>query len=236
MHVVAITRLTGSTETEARALAQDLGTIAYEERLKLGGGVPAVVLATPDADRAHVLLAKLRARRHDAVCCDTSDVVASSAMVALRRFQLGDDALVAGDRRLPWRDIAVFVRATHRISTEKTAQVTHKQLAIGRAIATGGLVMRKNTTSDVVTRTTDHEPVLYVFRRDRGTPWLLREQGTQFAGLGADATPIASRNFQLAVDRLRALAPEARFDDRLVARKGAPDDLDLLAHLIAVAP
>jgi hypothetical protein len=81
VHAVAITRLNGALETEAKALATDLGAIPYETRLKLAGGIPAIVLHTPDPARAAAIVAKLRARGHDAFAVDTAEVVAATDMV-----------------------------------------------------------------------------------------------------------------------------------------------------------
>ena len=230
-HLVAITALASPIEVEAKALAADLGTIAYEERLKLTAGLPAIVLATTDGDAAQALLAKLRARKHRALLCRASSVVPASAMVSLRRFQMDADALVAADDRLPWRDVSALIHARHHKQTETTETVTDKKFNLGRAVMTGGLVMRKTEKREVTTRTADTEHVLYVFRADGGTPWLLRELGTHFGALGAALEPTATRNFQIAVEQFRARAPQAKFDASLVHRPIT--DVDLYAHLIA---
>ena len=230
---VAILAIATSVEQEAAALAADLGTIAYEERVKLAAGVPAIVLSTPELGRAEALAGTLRARRHAVHVCRASDVVASSAMTSMRRFGFDAEAIVAGDARLPWHDVSVLVRATQRRLVETTETVKEKKLSLGRALVTGGLVMRKSTERAVVTRSEDFEPVLYLFRHG-GAPWLLREHGTHYGALGAMLAPVSSRNFAIAVEQIRARAPHARFDDRLLARKSATD-IDLLAHLIAIA-
>src|SRR3954451_25225367 len=104
MHVVALAEIATSIEAEAAALAADLGTTAYEERLKLAAGLPAIVLTSADPAGALEPLATLPARRHGAVACDAAEVVPSHAMVPLRRFTFEPDALVPADvpgARLP---------------------------------------------------------------------------------------------------------------------------------------
>ena len=54
MYVVAILELATSVEAEAAALAADLGSTAYEQRLHLVAGLPAVVLTTADPARGTV--------------------------------------------------------------------------------------------------------------------------------------------------------------------------------------
>src|SRR2546425_6978104 len=99
MYVVAIAELAPATslEAEAAALAADLGTTAYQERLNLVAGPPAVVLATADAERARSLADRLHARGHGALVVDGAQVVAAGAMVELRSFRIEEEALHAGD-------------------------------------------------------------------------------------------------------------------------------------------
>lgn len=237
MHIVALTALATPVEAAAAAVAAALGTTAYEERLKLVAGLPTVVATTPDGARAASLAEALRAHGHRALVCASADVVAADDMVSLRRFALDDDALVAGDRgeRLPWSDIAVLVRAFDRRRSETSTTVTEKKLDMVRLVASGGLIRNKTTKREVVTRADDSEPVLYLFRTSGATPWILREQGTHYEALGKKLSPAAGPNFVTAVAELRARAPHARYDERLVTRRGitSSHDLDLLAYLVA---
>jgi hypothetical protein len=237
MHVVAILELPGTIERAASALASALGTIAYDERLKLAAGLPAVVLSTPDAARAAALMAALRAEGQRAFECTSSDVTAASEMVSLKRFAFEADALVATDRgeRLAWSDVAALIRATDRRRVESATVVTEKKFDLARTVITGGLVRSRTTKREVTTRADDAEPVLYLFRAGGATPWILREQGTHYEGLGDRLASTSAPNFLSTVAELRARAPRARYDERLVSRRRAPDaqDLDLLAYLVA---
>ena len=236
LYIVAITRLGTSVEDEARALAASLGTVAYDQRLKLNAGVPVVVLSTPDAANAHACVAGLLARGHGATLCESSEIVASDAMQQVRRFRFDEDALVATEgagARLPWHEITALVRAVHRTRTEASETVTQKRFAPARAVLTGGLVMNKKTTTTVTTRTADSEAVLYLFAAPGATPWLVAERHAHYDALGAAVTPHSTRNFELALAHIRERARGASFDDRLVTRRGPPDEIDLLAHLVA---
>ena len=233
-YLVAMLRLATSVEDAVRALASELGTTAYEERMKLAAGVPAVVLASSDEGRARSLAGQLARAGHGVHVLASSEVVAASAMISMRRFQIADDGLVAGEAHLAWRDVRVLVRAKHRHASETAATRTEKKLSLGRAIATGGLSVRKTVHKDVVSRAEHPEQVLYVFHAG-GVPWLLREHDTHYSGLGVELGPSAAGNFALAVARLRAGAPRAGFDERLVTRMAPPGEIDLLAHLVAAA-
>jgi hypothetical protein len=256
VHVAALAELATSVEAEAAALAADLGTTAYEERLKLVAGLPAIVLTSADPAPAQALVAKLRARGHGALLCDAAGVVPSGAMVPLRRFTFEPDAFVATDvpgARLPYDDLLAIFRASHQARTESRTEATSKQFSAGRALLTGGLLHTKSVTREEKTITDAREQVCYLFRAAGDTPWLLRERGTQYVGLGAELGPSSAQNFVATMARLRKLAPDAIYDERLMNARNAPNRLirtgsgssetigvssasgvDLLAHLLAL--
>jgi hypothetical protein len=261
VHVVALAELCTSLEAEAAALAADLGTTAYEERLKLAAGFPAIVLTAAEAAPARALYAKVRARGHRAVCCDAAAVVSSAAMVPLRRFTFEPDALVSpevpgvpGGERLPYADILGIFRASHQTRTESRTETKSKQFSAGRALLSGGLMVTKTVTKEERHVSQEREQICYLFRTDGDTPWLLRERGTNYGGLGAEVGPSSAQNFITTMTRLRKLAPEAVYDERLMTPRNAPNRLirtgsgssesvgvssasgvDLVAHLMALS-
>lgn len=256
MFVVAITELAGAVDGEAPLLAADVGVSAYDARLLLAPGPPVLVKTTPDKALALEILGKLRSRGHTVVACDTSAVVASGAMVAMKRPRLGATAITLEDRpaeSLPYDEVLALVPAVHRRRSETTTQTRETRLSMGRAIATGGVAFTKSVKIETHSGSEEREAVLYVFRRSGATPWLLRERGTSWAGTGLPLAPSEGENFRLCVARLRELATSARFDDRLVSRKAAErtamtaagasttvktsseSGVDLLAHVLGLA-
>jgi hypothetical protein len=71
MFVVGIARLAGALQDELPALAADLGMTAYDARMLLAPGIPALVLVTPEKSKALGLLGSLRARGHESLAFDT---------------------------------------------------------------------------------------------------------------------------------------------------------------------
>lgn len=241
--------LGGPIEAEAQALAAELGSTVYEERLNLTAGLPAVVRVTPDREEAQRVLAGLRARRAKAVGFAKSAVVASDAMTLLRGFVLEPGAVVADAGTLAATSLLALVLAFHKSRTETRVETKEKKLSLGRALVTGGLAMRKTVTTERKEVSFDDEQVLYVFRRDGEPPWLLRERATGYEGLGAERDVSSAQNFAHTIRKLRALAPGAVFDDRLHKPRGfggrtapltkTPTEtspiVDVLAHAIALA-
>jgi len=254
--VVAIAELTSSVDDEAGQLAADLGATVYDARLLLAAGTPSVVRTTADKAQALDLLGRLRARGHGAVACDTDAVVASTAMISMRRFRLETDAVTLDEQsgeRLRYDDILAMVAAVHRRRTDVETRAKETRFSVARAAITGGMSMRKTVTTQSRSASEERDAVLYVFRKDAATPWILRESGTVWAGHGRPLAPSAGDNFRMTVAALRERAPNAAYDDRLVSRKAIAERtavagggakttvksssegaVDLLAHLLAL--
>lgn len=255
MYIVAITERNATIEAEAAALAADLGVTPYEARLVLAPGTPTVVRTTADKALALDLLARLRARGHGAVAIDGAAVVASHAMISMRRFRLGPSSIGLDDRpdELPYDDVSALIAAVHRQHTTSESESRDKKLSVTRAVMSGGLVMTKTVKRETRTETTERAPVVYLFRHSGGTPWILRERGTLWTGHGLPVSPLASDNFRTTVRALRERSPGAVYDDRLVTLKSAPQrfavtgttgsttttssseaGVDLFAHVLAL--
>ena len=118
---------------------------------------------------------------------------------------------------------------------------------MGRALLTGGVVMRKTKSVTTEHSSETHERVLFVID-EPGEPFRLTETALSHDGLGSKMKPTAAENFVTLVEELRTRSPLAFFDERLVHESrfrnaGAlgPDsasDLsstDLYVHLLVAA-
>jgi len=255
VYVVAVAEFRRPVEDDLAALAADMGATAYDARLRVAAGTPAIVRTTPDKALALDLLARLRGRGHGAVACDASAVVAAADMVAMRRPRLEGDAVTLDDRpgeRLPYDDVLALLPAVHRRRVDAATLTRETQLSMGRALMTGGMAFTKTVTTTTRNATEERDGVLYVFRRSAAPPWILREHRTAWGALGLPLAPSESENYRVAVGALRERAPGASFDDRLMTRKAAERSalsggggnttvktsseagVDLLAHLLAL--
>ena len=229
MFAVAIFSLGTPVDDEARALADDLGTTAYEERLRLASGLPLIVRTFAEADDARALLARLRARGHGAVACDGRAVVEAASRVTIRAFSLGADGLELPGPPVPrsmrYDGMLALVRARHRAEVRTLTTVREKRFSPGRALLSGGLVTKKGTTRQETQTDIADEQVLYLFPESGDAPWILRERSAQYAGLGPLLQPSSLQNFLTVVTELRARAPGAAYDERLLSVRGIPSQL-----------
>jgi hypothetical protein len=253
--VILVTLLTGEAMDDARLaqLATDLGLVAYEARMTVAAGYPAVLATMADASRAHDLVATLRAHGGDAVACDANEVVSSDAMVALDKFTLDAHAIRAGRQELVWGDVLCLLRASHRARSSTETKTTETKFSAGKSLLTGGLSNTTTVTKHAKESSESREQVLYVFRRSGQTPWVLREY-SRYEGLGSALARTTIENFATTVRLLRERAPDAVYDERLVSRARVPEralrrgtaaqstvthssasGVDVLAHLVALS-
>jgi len=231
MFVVGIARLAGALQDELTALAADLGMTAYDARMLLAPGIPALVLVTPDKSRALGLLGSLRARGHDALAFDTQAVVSSQTMISPRQLAVRTDRFEVSlpePAQLVFSDILALLRGTHETRVDATVATTKRKFSAGRAALTGGLVMTKKETLSSSSHVYDKQEVLYIYLRSGNRPWLLRESGTRYDGLGDRMAPTERANFLTVVDILRQGAPQAVYDESLIGRK-IPERLTQIA-------
>jgi hypothetical protein len=210
VHAVALCELASAGEAEAAELAPLLGVGTYDVRTWMSGVLPRVVLQTADHGAALEATRRLRARGHGAVMFDLADVVPGTHMVQVHRFVADDAALWANDGEgdfFPWESIGAIAIVARRIEVVRTK----RQRALGRT--TPG---RPAPTTSLLQRSHEHlvDHVAYLFSRDGGVPWLVREQETQYLSLGPRMKLTRYENFRETIALLRARAPGAIYDER----------------------
>lgn len=241
MFIVAIAELKGDIDAALRPLSEALGTTAYELKLSLNAGLPAVVRVTADERQAAAANRAIADQGHFAVVCDKNEVIPSEAMNELRDFVLEPAGLLAqrGSKDcLPYADVHVLLRATHRTTRESSEQIKERQFRPVAAALSGGLVLTKTTKRTVTSMTANNEQVLYVFSRSR-PPLILRERSAIYTGLGARRGPTSFENFNNTTELLRNRCPSAIYDERLRTSRpirGLADGIeatDIYAHILS---
>jgi hypothetical protein len=259
MFLVALLRGTAEDPAAQTRLATATGVTAYEVRLALAGGFPAIVLTTPDEAKANALGAMLRAGGDDAIAIDGREIAAAETMIPFDHFIFEADAVAVRAREpartpLPYADIACLLRAVHRSRATTQTQTSERKFDVGKSLLSGGLANTKVVTKTSTEASESRESVLYVFRRSGERPWLLREAHASYEGLGAARGLTTIANFGTTIRLLRERAPHAAYDERLMQPRRALErsamhgtgarstvtsssasGIDTLAHLVAIA-
>ena len=121
-----------------------------------------------------------------------------------------------------------MLRATHETQIESSTSTTKRKFSAGRAMLSGGLVVTKKETKTASSRAYDKHEVLYIYQGGGKTPWLLRDSGTRYEGLGDRMAATERANFLTVIDILRRGASHAVYDETLVGRK-IPERLSQVA-------
>lgn len=238
MYAVAITRQTSGGASDVAALATLFGADPYDMRLRLSSPVPIIVGHAADADQATEWLRAVRALGYGSIACDLERVPTGNAVLTARSFELQPDAITVHcedgrDTRLAYDEILALVHAMLATESQTLNVTTEKKLSAMRVLATSGL--SRNTTKTTQTRSQDqeHEPALYLVRKDGSDPIVLRQNRMQYEGLGSPLPPTRLGCFQDLLGRLRAAAPEALFDNRLLSQKRKPNAIDQARDRVA---
>ncbi len=239
MHVVALRRVSG----EPAALAGVLGIAPYDARQQLLGPGPRVLATFADGDAASRLATALLAAGFDALHLDlTSEPVE----VVPRSFTLRAGGMQVMSRdglplALRFDRIQVLLRGTRMLSETRTEVTRQRKFSIERAVLTGGLIMTR-TDKKEVTRTVDQREGFLYIRAAGVSAVELRESELLYDGLGDLREPTRMGNFTRLVTIIRDGAPQARWDERLLSRRGQlevlgtvltpEDDLDVATSVL----
>jgi len=232
MHVVAVTRWGSPLQEELPELAARLGMVAYDLRLRLAGGLPAVFAQVEEMTEAAGHVEFLRARGHGAVACDVAVVPGGEDQIVPVDFEPTATALRGTDTRghrfqLPYTEIVAMVHAACVTSAEHSVTTQEKKFALGRAVLSGGIVVRKKVDRVDKTVTQEQEQMIYMFCRSHPAPYVWKELTLRYQGLGDQHQLTTMQNFATLSKRLRTLAPHAFHDERLLTHKRRADILVL---------
>lgn len=224
-------------------------------RQRLAGMLPRILLADTDGERLADACGALVAHGFIAAVIDPARVPGDGQRIVARSLVLpaatpdvpaNHVVAIAGvgnetRHEVPLAAITLLQRGARTVVETETTETTQRKLAPGRALLSGGLVMRKKVTTTSTQTHLDHQPFLLLHRDDGGPDIVLYEKMLDYRFLGAEMQPSSRGNFEQMVTRLRALAG-ATLDMRLT-RPGfantlagfAIDPVDLGLHLIRLA-
>jgi hypothetical protein len=215
--LVALVSAAKDPEEAVKALTEAAGSTAAEARMRLAPEPPALLARLDDAP-ADELVGKLRKAGLAALAIDAR-VPSGADRFQTRKFALEKESLNLEARdgetlELPWGEIALILRGQRAKKSETDKTETTKKLSLGSAVLTGGLKMTKTSSSVVRSAEEQTEQLVLLYLRD-GSVASLAEASLDFTGLGA-LQPSRTANMLELVNRLRAQARDARYDDRLV--------------------
>jgi hypothetical protein len=225
MHVVALQFEKNAGDSLAVRLAAVLGRTLLEARGRVSDpeGGPAVLATFPEAAAAEAYADELRSRGFAMLVLPPEQVETEKERFLTRSFAVGPEALTAqsrqGSAEVAWRDVRLLLRGVVRVEHKRTQTVQRRELSLGRAVITGGLMVTKPVKSSKTEVLIENEGFLHLYPA-AGPPLVFRQSELNYAGLGPGLQPSVAANFSRLVTVLREACPQARFDERLASPPG----------------
>jgi hypothetical protein len=218
MKLVAIARTPPRPQEAAQAVAAATGLTLAETRMRLAPEPPAL-LARMEDDEADALVATLRGVGLAVLAIDANapsdrdrtvaHTVALGAAGASFTSRAGEALEVA------WPDVLAVLRATRMERAEAMTTEASKKFSAGKALLTGGLAFTKKSEKVVRSAQEQTEQLILLYARD-GSAAALVETQLDFSFLGKELGPSRTANMALVAQKLRARAPAAFYDERLL--------------------
>ncbi len=232
MKLIALARPPASLDESVKPIAAALALSPAEVRMRLAGGAPALLAPAADGEAAG-LVAKLRALKLAALAIDARAPTDRQRLVA-RRFAFGSSGLSLAARsgetlELPWGELLAVLRGARETRTDTARTETTYRLS---GISTVGLGLPRISSQEHTVRSSESslEQVLLIYGKG-GEQALVAESLVDFSCLGKAMQPSSSMNMAELARLLKAKAPSAFHDDRLMRMGRRPLPFMLGAEL-----
>ena len=220
---------------------------AADLRYRLQGVLPRVLMSSADGEQLEQIAEQLELLGFVTVVCDPRLAPTDADRVLARGLRLQRDACVvidgAGEEQpCPWSALAEIqrgVRVSRQITKEKKVE---RKFDATRAVLSSGLILTRKEEKEIVRTSETSEPFALLQRNDGEPDVILYERRMDYRFLGREMQPASRGNIELCLQRLRAAAPAAPYDDRagrpgfVSALPPAPvDGVDLALFLVTLA-
>jgi hypothetical protein len=221
MHLVVAVRVPASPEAAASALVKILGLSLYEARSRLAGDPPRILSVQATSEAAMEQVAALHQAGFVAMAIAGEQIDHDRGRAPLASLAFEPESLIAtlrdgSTREVRYDEIALFLRGVRSSQHTSTREETTSKFSPGKAVLTGGLLLRSKTTTTTTSTATTRQSFLYIHDQSGAPPLALYEQRISYAFLGAAIQPSSLANFLHVVGLLRQRAPRARYDERLL--------------------
>jgi len=192
-----------------QSLAAVVGRTPFEVRVWQRSRIPRVIAHPASLEEANALVAGLERAGLSVETLDEAAFRRESDALEVRLPMLDTAGIVAKDKnvRMDWASIATIVHS-------------HTSASVART--TSDVEVRYSPKGGRYTETVEHTrterlqgEVLYLFP-EQGRPWLLSMDTLKYAALGVPLRPTHRENFDVLLERIRAAATRARYDDSLL--------------------
>jgi hypothetical protein len=241
---IALGRLPDHPTAITRA-AQLAGLAPADGARLLSGTFPRILLRASAAPEA--CLAALAADGFLAWASDPSQIPTDAQRVIVRALSWTEDGCLAQDAQgathaCPFAAVRLLQRGARTHLSTQVETTTARQLDLGRAMLSGGLMLTKKVTKTTERILQAKEPFLLIQRGDGAPDWMVYEHRMSYQCLGAEMAHATLANLLNLTRQFQQRCSQAPLDDR-VGRPGfvaglpplGPDPVDLGLFLVSEA-
>ena len=231
-----------------KAVAGVIGKDAYPTRLLLAGSIPRIVARCKGAQEAEALARKLREVGLTTIVCSDAELRKPFKGLRARTLEFGDRGVTfktEGGVGVTLGMVFLIIRGTRHpapVVEEGAPAKTRIKLDVGKTLLMGGIPIPKRVKDKEQPKTASPENEWFVmlYERQSSEPRVeILQYGMEYAFLGEETALSSMVNFINVVKRLRAIYPQAIYDERLMKTFSTdipmttPDeDLDINCKLI----
>lgn len=223
MHLVVAHGWQQDEAAVAKTIADTLGTVAFEARQKISGGGPAVIATFAVRQHAKELADRLMRGGVPSLLIEPEIVRSRKPPFLVRRFVIEPQRLqlesLAGERCDVDYDTIdlLLVAICNSGPTQVAGTETKRKFSLGKTLLAGGVPMTKAVKSGKTFNFEERDETLWLYAEESATI-IFNRTAMSYDGLGNAIQFTNTLNFSHLKNELRRLAPQARYDDRLLKR------------------
>ncbi len=211
----------------------------YETRMLLSGKLPKLIAHYPSAADAETVAQQLKTLGLVALTVNDSALNQFSANgFNARAVEFGEKSVVFRDNanrllKLETNDVFLILKGKYQISVDKPVTTTRLKFNLTATLVTGGIPIWSKVKETSKANSDETGYFVRIYDRDSLQPWVeFFENSFNYSALETDIAPSATVNLNRIVTKLRAVFPQALFDDVLTQPIGMSESYDKKANVI----
>jgi hypothetical protein len=157
-----------------------------------------------------------------------------------RALELGEQAVVFRDSnnrtlKMETKDVFLILKGKYQIFSDKVVTTTRMKFNLTATLVTGGIPVWSKVKETSKANSDEMGYFVRIYGWSSPEPSVeFFENSFNYSVLSPDIAPSSEVNFNSIVMKLRAIFPEALFDDRLTQPMGMAEDYDQQANAVEI--
>ncbi|MFZ1914883.1 MAG: hypothetical protein WCF70_04140 [Dehalococcoidales bacterium] len=211
----------------------------YETRMLLSGKLPKLIAHYSSVAAAETAARQLKTLGLVALAVSDIELNQFSANgFNARSVEFEEQAAVFRDNtnrllKLETKDVFLIIKGKYQVSSDKPVTTTRLKFNLTATLVTGGIPIWSKVKETSKTNSGETGYFVRIYDRDSVQPRVeIFENYFNYSVLGAEIAPSSAANLNSIVTKLRAVFPQALFDDILTRPMGTSESYDTKANVV----